>query len=229
MPFLFLLLFFVCIAGVIRPFKGLKRWHFGLAAFVSFIMVGVTAPKSEADKSIQTTSTNTELTPAEAAALEAKNAPQIARLKKEASKVAASDYDANFNIYKQLSTLAPLNVDYTRKASDFEEKITARFRYEDHPDEALTIQDFDWNKSGFGSIMEISRLKIRNDASFAVKDFTLRCVHQGNSGTDIDGNTRTLYEIVPANGAKTFRAINMGFISSQAATTNCSITSARKV
>ncbi len=34
-------------------------------------------------------------------------------------------------------------------------------------------------------------------------------------------------EIVPANGKKTIRDINMGFIASQVATSNCEITGAK--
>ena len=75
--------------------------------------------------------------------------------------------------------------------------------------------------------MIIDRLTVINDAPFPIKDFILHCVHQAHSGTDIDDNTRTIYEIVPANGKKTIRNINMGFIASQVATSNCEITGAK--
>lgn len=227
MSYLFLLLFLVCIFGVFKPFQGLKRWHFGLAAFVSFFMIGVTAPSSDTSKSEGAT-TKSNLSPAEAAATEKKNVNEIAKLKNKVAQIPASDFDENLRIYKELVALAPSNPTFGAKVSEFEQKIAARSRYEDHPEEALTIKDFDWAKGGFGSIMEISRLKIRNDAPFAIKDLVLRCVHQGNSGTDMDRNTRTIFEIVPANDEKTIRGINMGFISSQAVTSECEITSATK-
>jgi hypothetical protein len=41
---LFVIIFFVLLFGVFKPFKGVKRWQFGLGAFVAFILVGVFAP-----------------------------------------------------------------------------------------------------------------------------------------------------------------------------------------
>jgi hypothetical protein len=48
MATIFVLLFLAAVAGIIRPYiKGAKRWHFGLAAFVCFVVIGVTAPDPE--------------------------------------------------------------------------------------------------------------------------------------------------------------------------------------
>lgn len=49
MSVLFSLLFFVALAGVIKPYiAGAKRWHFGLAALACLMIVGAFAPqKSE--------------------------------------------------------------------------------------------------------------------------------------------------------------------------------------
>lgn len=47
MSFLFLFVFLAAIVGVFRPYLGRKRWHFGLAAFASFILIGVFAPKPD--------------------------------------------------------------------------------------------------------------------------------------------------------------------------------------
>lgn len=229
MAFVFTVLFFVSLFGVFRPFKGLKRKHFGMAAFASFILIGVTAPASDNGTASAAKGQQTALSPTQAAALERENADQIVLLSKRAVALPASDVDRNLALYKQLSALAPANPNYVKKVSEFEEKLEARARYEDHPAEALTIEDFDWGTGGFGSIMEISRLTVKNDAPFAIKDFKLHCVHQGNSGTDMDRNTRVLFEVVPASSKKTFRDINMGFISSQAKTSNCEIRSAVKV
>ena len=45
MAVLFTLIFLAAIVGTLKPYvKGSKRWHFGLAAFISFIAIGVTAP-----------------------------------------------------------------------------------------------------------------------------------------------------------------------------------------
>lgn len=50
MAYLFLIAFFVALYGVFRPFQSMpqaKRWHYGLAAFVSFMLVGMTAEPPE--------------------------------------------------------------------------------------------------------------------------------------------------------------------------------------
>lgn len=229
MSYVFLLLFFVCIFGVFRPFKGGKRWQFGLAAFVSFMLVGVTAPDPEKSRAAGASAARAKPSPAEAAEMEKKNAAQIERLKREVAQLPASDIEGNLRLYRQLSALAPANSEFTGKVGHYEARIAARAGYQDDPEKALTVEDFDWGTGGLGSVMVIKRLVVSNDAPFDIKDFTLRCVHQGNSGTDMDRNTRTIFEIVPANGKKTVREINMGFISSQAASSRCEITSAVKV
>jgi hypothetical protein len=223
----FMLLFFVCIYGLFRPFKGLKRWQFGVAAFVSFMLVGVTAPDKDKGKAGDPTPLPS-LTPSQAAVLEKSNANEIASLKRQAAGTPPSDAEANLKVYKRLSELAPANGSYSEQVTLYQSKIDARARYEDDPEKALTVDHFDWGTGGFGSIMIVKKLTVSNDAPFAIKDFTLKCVHQGHSGTDMDSNTRTLFEIVPANGKKTFRDVNMGFISSQVATSQCEITSAAK-
>jgi len=41
-------LFLAAVVGIFKPYiKGAKRWQFALAAFVAFILIGVTAPKSD--------------------------------------------------------------------------------------------------------------------------------------------------------------------------------------
>ena len=48
---LFAILFLAALVGVFRPYiNGAKRWHFGAAAFVAFILVGVTAPPPSTSK-----------------------------------------------------------------------------------------------------------------------------------------------------------------------------------
>lgn len=55
MTYLFLILFLAAMVGVFRPFKFLpdsKRWQYGLAAFVCFMAVGITAPEPKATANI---------------------------------------------------------------------------------------------------------------------------------------------------------------------------------
>ncbi|GAC1374131.1 MAG: hypothetical protein NVSMB40_11090 [Aquirhabdus sp.] len=82
--------------------------------------------------------------------------------------------------------------------------------------------DFDWSKGGFDSIMMLD-LKINNSSKVDVKDIEIKCEDYSNSGTNIDNNEKTLYEIVKAGETKKFKKFNMGFIHSQAQKTSCSI------
>ncbi len=83
--------------------------------------------------------------------------------------------------------------------------------------------DFKWSKGGFGSIM-MADFTITNQSKYTVKDLDVTCTHYANSGTKIDSNSRTIYETVPANGKKTIRDFNMGFIHSQAVRSSCEVT-----
>ena len=83
--------------------------------------------------------------------------------------------------------------------------------------------DFKWSKGGFGNVM-IADFTITNLSNYAVKDLDVTCTHHANSGTEIDSNSRTIYETVPARGKKVVRNFNMGFIHSQAARSSCKIT-----
>jgi hypothetical protein len=223
---LFFFLFLACIVGLIRPFSKLARKHFVWGAAAAFVLMLVTAPPAPASKTTASTDTPSQavLSPAQAEALEKKNAPAIAKLNKQAA--TARSVDEKLRIYTQLAQLAPANSDYSTKQNEYQAKVDARARYSDHPEEALSIGNWHWTKSGFGSVMIIDRMTIRNDAPFAIKDFTLKCVHQGPSGTEMDSNTRRVYDIVPADGSKTVRDMNMGFINSQVVTSSCEITDA---
>jgi hypothetical protein len=82
--------------------------------------------------------------------------------------------------------------------------------------------DFKWSKSGFGSIMEAD-FTITNPTSYKVKDLEVECVHSAPSGTVIDSNTRTIYEVIEPKSKKVIKKFNMGFIHSQAASSSCRI------
>jgi hypothetical protein len=69
----------------------------------------------------------------------------------------------------------------------------------------------------------LATFTFKNDNDFDVKDVAVQCDHSANSGTVIDRNTRTIYEVVKAHSTKTVRGFNMGFINSQAASTACGV------
>jgi hypothetical protein len=83
--------------------------------------------------------------------------------------------------------------------------------------------EFTWTKAGFGNIME-ANFVVQNKSPYTVKDLEITCVHSGNSGTVIDRNVRTLYELVKPQTTRRFSKVSMGFIHSQAVRSNCRVT-----
>jgi hypothetical protein len=88
--------------------------------------------------------------------------------------------------------------------------------------QSTSITKFSRHKEGFGNVMEAT-FTIKNDGEMPVKDIQVRCTHSAPSGTVIDSNERTIYEIVAAHKSRTFHDFNMGFIDSQAARSSCEI------
>ncbi len=83
--------------------------------------------------------------------------------------------------------------------------------------------DWEWQKSGFGNVMEAD-FTITNRSDHDIKDIEIRTVQVGKSGTQIDRNTRTIYEIIKARQTKEFKKFNMGFIHSQSESVSARIT-----
>jgi ribosomal protein L40E len=88
---------------------------------------------------------------------------------------------------------------------------------------ALEIKKLNWYKGGFDNVMLVD-VKFQNNGKRNVKDIELECVHFSNSGTRIDSNKKVIYEVVPAGKPLSVKEFSMGFIHTQAATTNCTIT-----
>jgi hypothetical protein len=86
-----------------------------------------------------------------------------------------------------------------------------------------TTLTYRWHKGGFDSVM-IADFVIKNNSAYSFKDFEIKCSHYAKSGTLIDSNDRTVYDIVSAHSVKKLPEFNMGFIHSQAATSSCEIT-----
>lgn len=82
--------------------------------------------------------------------------------------------------------------------------------------------DFAWDKQGFGTVM-VANFTVHNPTKYAFKDFTIACTHFARSGTAIDSNTRTVYDIVRPHSTKHIENFNMGFIAAQAASSSCRI------
>lgn len=82
--------------------------------------------------------------------------------------------------------------------------------------------DFKWGKAGFDNMME-ANFTIDNQSDYSIADIVISCEHFGKSGTNIDSNTKTIYDVIPAKKKKRFEKFNMGFIHSQVESSACRI------
>lgn len=90
---------------------------------------------------------------------------------------------------------------------------------------SLQLSDVSWTRGGFDTVMLLD-VAISNRGSRAVKDVEIRCEHASPSGTIIDSNTATIYQVFPAGQTVEVKGFEMGFIHTQAERTNCRIENA---
>jgi archaellin len=88
--------------------------------------------------------------------------------------------------------------------------------------------DFKWRKEGFENVMEAD-FTVKNDSNYDIKDLEITCHHFAKSGTEIDRNTRTIYDVVKAHSTKKFQKFNMGLIHTQAEQSSCAVTNLSNV
>lgn len=82
--------------------------------------------------------------------------------------------------------------------------------------------DYTWQTNDIVPIMT-SDFTITNNSLYDIKDVTIQCEHFSKSDTNIDSNTRTIYEVFPSGKGRFFPEYNMGFIHDQAYKTSCTI------
>lgn len=82
--------------------------------------------------------------------------------------------------------------------------------------------DFTWKLGGFDNVI-LATFTVKNENDFDVKDLQIRCEAFGKSGTRIDRNTRTIYDVVKAKGTKRLPEANLGLVNSQAEKLACDI------
>jgi hypothetical protein len=85
------------------------------------------------------------------------------------------------------------------------------------------VKNLSWQKEGFGMIME-ARFSVHNDNPMAVRDIEITCSSSGPSGSIIDTNSRTVFEVVRGRSYVDVEKMNMGFIRSEAVETKCRVT-----
>jgi len=135
------------------------------------------------------------------------------------------DTIANVKLYGRLHDLQPKNKKYAEQADLYTTRVDANNAAKDHPEQGLELAHYSWATSGFGNIM-MATFVLRNKSDFSIKDPKITCEHAGKSGTVMDSNTRVIYEVILPHKTKRISAFNMGFIDSQAVSTNCRITDA---
>ena len=80
--------------------------------------------------------------------------------------------------------------------------------------------DFHRTEGGFGAVL-LADFTVRNPTQHAIKDIEITCFALGASGTVVDRNVLTIYDVVKPNAKKTFRGFNMGLVHDQADKESC--------
>lgn len=206
----------------------------GVMAVLGFAMLPtLQEPPSGEARSAETSTPDAEpkkLTPAEAEAklaadqaLERTNNAKIASHIADEKRLRERDYEGRLGLWKAITAMAPANAEYARKRHELETKLSELKDAIQHPEEAgASVEKVVARKAGFGNVLMID-VTLRNDSLSNLKDFQITCQSKGNSGTVMDSNTRVLYEVVDARTSRTFSKVNMGFLHSQAASTDCSV------
>jgi hypothetical protein len=204
----------------------------GMMAVLGFAMLPTSQePPSSAEQTAETSTSNAQpakLTPAEAEAksvadqaLERTNQAKIASHIADEKKLRERDYEGRLGFWMEITEMAPGNPEYARKRDELETKLAELEDAIQNPEQAgASVEKVAARKAGFGNVLMID-VTLRNDSLSNLKDFQITCESRGNSGTVMDSNTRTLYEIVEARSSRAFRNVNMGLLRSQAASSNC--------
>lgn len=87
---------------------------------------------------------------------------------------------------------------------------------------SLSLSNVSWTRGGFETVMLLDAA-ISNSGARDVKDVKIRCTHSSQSGTVIDSNASTIYQVFPAGETVSIIKFEMGFIHPQAARSSCRI------
>jgi hypothetical protein len=97
-----------------------------------------------------------------------------------------------------------------------------------NPADQIKILSYSASKGGFDNVM-ILTMKLRNDNSFAVKDFQIVCANYAPSGTELPASFGTLYEKLEPGEIKAFKKINLGLMPPDSSSYKCAIAVAKQV
>ena len=106
-------------------------------------------------------------------------------------------------------------------AVNFPDKKSSQLDMIEKPTLEENIQlDYSWTRQALGLVMEADFV-ILNNNDVDIKDIQIECNHFAKSGTKIDSNNGTIYEIVKRSSKKRYPNFNMGFLHSQAVKSSC--------
>jgi len=109
-------------------------------------------------------------------------------------------------------------------ADDLDSRVAANSKaVKERVAASLQLADYKWSKSEFGILT--ASFTFDNSSDYDVKDIEVVCQHSAPSGTRIDSNTRTIYDVFKARSIRTIPNFQMGFINSQSVRSGCSIKS----
>lgn len=152
-------------------------------------------------------------------------AEQIASLAAEEAKLPKDRLDDRVSLLQRLVALSDEDSPYQAKLDKALAEQALADKIRERPEECFELVRYKGTKGGFGNVL-LMDLTIRNYGLSHLKDFVVHCEHSGPSGTVMDSNTLTLYQMVEAGQTRRFREINMGLMNPQATRTNCRIDSA---
>lgn len=132
------------------------------------------------------------------------------------------DYEGQLAFWDDILPLAPENRDYARKRQEVADKLATLEHLKEHPELGMVVEKVRPRRGGFGTVMLVD-FTLRNDSLSDLKDFHITCVGKGRSGSDVDRNSITLYEIVSARRTRTIRDVNMGLVNPQVVSTTCTV------
>jgi hypothetical protein len=114
------------------------------------------------------------------------------------------------------------NTTYAHEKQKMADKVASLVELRNDPERGMIVERIRPRKEGFGNVLVLD-ITLRNDSLSNLKDFHVTCISKGRSGSMVGSNTRVLYVVVKARSTRTFRKLNMGFVSQQAATTACHV------
>jgi hypothetical protein len=161
--------------------------------FVGLVILGAIAGQNGSSKNVAATQKLTE----------EERAARIAALDAKVQGIPASDLEENLRLYRELQSIDPTNGRYKQKVAFYQEKQDKNRDMERYPERYVKIKNFSWRKEAFGSVMEVD-FTIENSLPVSVKDIEIKCTHSAPSGTVIDFNTRTIYEVIGSPKNKSF-------------------------